>query len=293
MAITSGMLKRAKALANWCLLARSKTLSWPSGTCIQQQWAKKWCHKLMAIMLPNLNRFTIFVIGRFLGKFAVNRLLKILPLIAYVATIPCETLNKRLTINYNVYSVATYLSCGGVVNNQIKKGLLISLSAIFLNRWIFGKVTSKNVVVSCTLRAWPTHCWKTKKVHETNRFFLVSLPYIYRFKKYHWSETMGDCGKASCSSQAWSEQWKWRWLQARTWLSRALFSSLSSIVATDQAREVCQSHWRPTGNVGRPSKTQPRVWAVSVGRQCRPVCLGLCRVTGSVLSQTGSSVIQS
>ena len=88
----------------------------------------------MAIMLPNLNRFTIFVIGRFLGKFAVNRLLKILPLLAYVATIPCETLNKRLTINYKVYSVATYLSCGGVVNNQIKKGLLISLSAIFLNR---------------------------------------------------------------------------------------------------------------------------------------------------------------
>jgi len=25
------------------------------------------------------------------------------------------------------------------------------------NQWIFGKVRSKNVVVSCTLRAWPTH----------------------------------------------------------------------------------------------------------------------------------------
>ena len=56
-------------------------------------------------------------------------------------------------------SVAAYLRCGGVVNSQIKKGLLVSVSMkFFLNRWIFGKVTSKSVVVSCTLRAWPTHC---------------------------------------------------------------------------------------------------------------------------------------
>ena len=34
-----------------------------------------------------------------------------------------------LTINYNFLqgSVTTYLRCGGVVNNQIKKGLLLSL----------------------------------------------------------------------------------------------------------------------------------------------------------------------
>ena len=32
-------------------------------------------------------------------------------------------------------SVATYLRCGGVVNNQIKKGLLLSLRVkLFLNR---------------------------------------------------------------------------------------------------------------------------------------------------------------
>jgi len=48
-------------------------------------------------------------------------------------------------------SVAAYLSCGGVVNNQIKKYLLLSVWVIFLkNRWRFGKVTSKNVIVSCT-----------------------------------------------------------------------------------------------------------------------------------------------
>jgi len=42
---------------------------------------------------------------RFSGKFAVKSLLKIPPRLAYVATLPCETLvseNKRLTINYSV-----------------------------------------------------------------------------------------------------------------------------------------------------------------------------------------------
>ena len=32
------------------------------------------------------------------------------------------------------------------------------------------------MVISCTLRAWPTHCWKTKKVHETITFLLVNFP---------------------------------------------------------------------------------------------------------------------
>jgi len=48
-------------------------------------------------------------------------------------------------------SVTVYLTCGGVINNQIKKGLLLSLTVKKnYNRWIFGKVTSKNVIVSCT-----------------------------------------------------------------------------------------------------------------------------------------------
>jgi len=75
--------------------------------------------------------------------------------------IPCATLmSVKQAINYKLQSsVATYLRCGGVVNNQIKKGLLVSVSEIFfLNRCIFGKVTSKSMVVSCTLRAWPRHC---------------------------------------------------------------------------------------------------------------------------------------
>ena len=39
------------------------------------------------------------------------------------------------------------------------------------------------MVVSCTLRTWPTHCWKTKKVHETITFLLVTLSNIYRFNE--------------------------------------------------------------------------------------------------------------
>jgi len=36
-------------------------------------------------------------------------------------------------------SVAAYLRYGGVVDNQIKKGLLLRLWVIFFNRWTFGK----------------------------------------------------------------------------------------------------------------------------------------------------------
>ena len=39
------------------------------------------------------------------------------------------------------------------------------------------------MIVSCTLYAWPTRCQKTKKVHETIMFLLVTLPNIYRLKK--------------------------------------------------------------------------------------------------------------
>ena len=54
---------------------------------------------------------------------------KIPPLLAYVATLPCETLTSaKQAINNKLQgSVAAYLRCGGVVNNQIKTGLLQSL----------------------------------------------------------------------------------------------------------------------------------------------------------------------
>jgi len=56
---------------------------------------------------------------------------KIPPHLAYVATLPCETLmSAKQAMNDKLEgSVATYLRCGGVVNNQIKRGLLLNLKS--------------------------------------------------------------------------------------------------------------------------------------------------------------------
>ena len=67
---------------------------------------------------------------------------------AYIATLPCDTL-----MSAKQAGVATYLRCGRgkVVNNQIRKGLLLSLRVkIFLKPTIIWQITSKNVIVSCT-----------------------------------------------------------------------------------------------------------------------------------------------
>jgi len=66
----------------------------------------------MAIILSNLNRFKKRFTLRFLGKFSVNWLIQIPPHIAYVVTLPCETL--MLAINNKLQgSVAIYLRRGG------------------------------------------------------------------------------------------------------------------------------------------------------------------------------------
>ena len=54
-------------------------------------WAKKRGHRLMTIILSNLNRFKKKFTGRFLSKLAVKRVVKIPSHLAYVATLPCET----------------------------------------------------------------------------------------------------------------------------------------------------------------------------------------------------------
>jgi len=55
-------------------------------------------------------------------KFAVKWILNIPPHLAHV------TMSAKQAINDNLQgSVATYLRCGGVVDNQIKKGLLLSV----------------------------------------------------------------------------------------------------------------------------------------------------------------------
>ena len=47
----------------------------------------------------------------------------------HMLLLPCETISAKLAINDKLqgYSVATYLRCCGVVNNQIKKGLLLNV----------------------------------------------------------------------------------------------------------------------------------------------------------------------
>ena len=89
-------------------------------------WAKKRGHRLVTIILSIPNQFTKIFTGRFLSKFAVKWILNIAPHLAYVATLFCETLMSAINDKLQG-SVATYLRRGGVVNNQIKKGLLLSV----------------------------------------------------------------------------------------------------------------------------------------------------------------------
>ena len=83
----------------------------------------------MTIILPVLDRFKNFFSGRFLVKFAVRRRPEIPPHLAYVVTLPCETLmSAKPAFNDKLQgSVATYLRCGRVINDHIKKGFLLSL----------------------------------------------------------------------------------------------------------------------------------------------------------------------
>jgi len=93
----------------------------------QKNWATDISPTDTSTILSNLNRFTNFFTGRFLSKFAVKFILK--SHLACVATLHCETLiSAKQSINDKLQgTVAAYLRCDGVVNNQIKKGLLLSL----------------------------------------------------------------------------------------------------------------------------------------------------------------------
>ena len=78
----------------------------------------------MTIILSILNRFkNFFSLEDFTGKFAVKWVSKIPPHLAYVATLPSETLmSAKQAINDKLKgSVATYLRYGKVVNNRLRK----------------------------------------------------------------------------------------------------------------------------------------------------------------------------
>ena len=79
--------------------------------------AKRRGHRLVIVILSNLNRFAFFTV-RFLYKFAVEWILNVSPHLAYVATLHCETsVSAKQAINDKLQgNVATYLWCGGIVN---------------------------------------------------------------------------------------------------------------------------------------------------------------------------------
>jgi len=64
-----------------------------------------------------LTDLQVFLTGRFLSKFAVKWILSIPPYLAYVATLPCETLMSAKQANNDKLQgrVATYLRCGGLL----------------------------------------------------------------------------------------------------------------------------------------------------------------------------------
>jgi len=77
-------------------------------------------------------------------------------------TLPREMLmSAKQAINDKLQGslhVATHLRCGGVVNKQIKKGLLVSLRVDFfksVNIWQSYKQERNCLMPLCT---WPTHC---------------------------------------------------------------------------------------------------------------------------------------
>ena len=78
--------------------------------------------------------------------------------------------------------VATYLRCGGVVNNKIKKGSLLSLRVKkflkSMNIWQSYKQERDCFVHFLRLLAVR---WPSAPVHETITFLLVTLPNIHRF----------------------------------------------------------------------------------------------------------------
>jgi len=74
----------------------------------------------MTIILSIFNRFENFSLEDSLVNFRLNGYQKSHRILHYVATLLCETLmSAKQAVNDKLQgSVATYLRCGGVVNNQ-------------------------------------------------------------------------------------------------------------------------------------------------------------------------------
>ena len=131
---------------------------------------------LMVISLTNRNQFS-----KFFQAIVTNP-------IRYIC---CHTTlwninTRKQGINDKLQdTVVTYLTCDGNVNNQIQKGLCLSVPVkLFLNRWIFSKVTSKNMVVASL--CVPGHNIDKRRRKCTSQSTLpVTVPNIQIFQKFH------------------------------------------------------------------------------------------------------------
>ena len=92
--------------------------------------------------------------------YLVKWILKIPPHFAYVATLLCETLMSAINDKLQG-SVATYLRCGCIVNNQIRKSLLLSQSVKFFQ---IGEYLAK-----LQARAWLSHALCAPGQHTAER----------------------------------------------------------------------------------------------------------------------------
>jgi len=134
--------------ANWPLVNR--LITWHFAGCLTMLQSDA------ASTITNLiNWFSVFDFTKNIKQagdeiFKCASLCKTLSLYGIILQSYCT--NKKGAIFYaSQCSVATYWKCGGVFNNQIRKGLLLSVKFFLKSvNTVFGKVTNKNVIVSCT-----------------------------------------------------------------------------------------------------------------------------------------------
>ena len=82
----------------------------------------------MTTVLSNLNRLNFFSLEDFLVNLQLKSHRTLHLLLYYLETL----MSAKQAINGKLQgSVATYIRCAGVVNKQIKKGLLLILSVNF------------------------------------------------------------------------------------------------------------------------------------------------------------------
>ena len=138
------------------------TLPSPRHPVYQYRVGQKQHTKLMTIIRSNVTDFQKSFTEKFFSNFFSKVIIK-----DHIT--PHRPTHRYTTLwNINVRkqaindkwqgSVATYLRCGEIVNNHFNKGVLLSLSVIFFNRWIFGKVKQERGCLVHFVRGWPPYC---------------------------------------------------------------------------------------------------------------------------------------